>query len=82
MFNLMRQCYKYVPKVKVDFWPFSQGRSYWSPINILKHSFLRNHKANWTQISYESKKEGKIKNQYNQVPHLTQDTNGKETTHN
>ena len=26
-----------------------------------------------------SKKEAKIRNQYNQVPHLTQDTNGKVT---
>ena len=25
----------------------------WNPINTLKHSFLRNHKAIWTQISYE-----------------------------
>ena len=23
--------------VKFDFWPFSLGRSFWSPINILKH---------------------------------------------
>ena len=30
----------------------------------------------------ESKKEGKIRNGYNQVPYLTQDTNGKVSTHN
>ena len=46
--------YKKVSKVKVNLWPFSQGRSYWSPINILKHSFLRNHLANWNQISYDN----------------------------
>ena len=32
-----------ISKVKVDLSLFSQGRSYWSPINTLKHSFLRNH---------------------------------------
>ena len=31
--------YKYVSKVKVDLWPFSLGRLYWSPINILKIVF-------------------------------------------
>ena len=28
----------------------------------------------------QSKKESKIRNRYNQAPHLTQDTNGKVTT--
>ena len=31
-----------MPKVKVDLWHSSLGRSYWSLINILKHSFLTN----------------------------------------
>ena len=35
----------------IDVWPFSQGLSYWSRINILKQ--FKNHLANWTQISYE-----------------------------
>ena len=35
--------------VKVD---FSAKVAHWSPINILKHSFLGKHKANWTQILY------------------------------
>ena len=26
----------------------------WSPINILKHNFLRNNLANWNQISYDN----------------------------
>ena len=35
-------------------WPltFQPRSSYWRPIYVLKHSFLRNHLANWTQISY------------------------------
>ena len=44
--------YKQVSKVKVDLWPFSQVRLYWSPINILKHSFFQKFLANWNQISY------------------------------
>ena len=53
MLNLMRQWLEI--SFKGQGWPltFSQGRSYWSPINILKHSFLTNHWPNWTQISYE-----------------------------
>ena len=32
----------------------SLGPSYWSPINILKHSFLTNHWPNLTQICEDS----------------------------
>ena len=34
---------------------------------------------NYTK-KYQRRKEAKIRNRYNQAPHLTQDTNGKATT--
>ena len=34
--------------------------------------------VSWEHI-HKSKKEGKIRHQYNQVPHFTKDTNGKVT---
>ena len=41
------------------------------------HPFMN--KKNLVQVPMEVSKGAKIKNRYNQVPHLTQDTNGKVT---
>ena len=46
------------------------------------HSTLHNKLFNDDQLYLlEVSKGAKIRNRYNQVPHLTQDTNGKVTTH-
>ena len=40
-------------------------------------SFTLDYKSQWN--NFKVSKVAKIRNQYNQVPHLTQDTNGKVT---
>ena len=43
-------------------------------------SFFRASLVSLRCVLVQSKKRAKIRNRYNQVPHLTQDTNGKVTT--
>ena len=46
---------------------------------MIAHIFKDKHKVAGDINSLESNKVAKIRNRYNQVPHLTQDTNGKVT---
>ena len=51
MLNLIRQWIYISTKGKTDLWHFFKGHSFWTAKCISKHNFLRNHWADWTQIS-------------------------------
>ena len=44
------------------------------------HNDIIEAKEVYAQLFFESKKRAKIRNRYNQAPHLTQDANGRVTT--
>ena len=47
--------------------------------NSVNPDQLASSEASWSETNFKVRKIAKIRNQYNQVPHQTQDTNGKVT---
>ena len=60
---------------------FSRNKSVLIMVRILEYAFTSNNSVQNTHLQVIKVSKGaKIRNRYNQVPHLTQDTNGKVTT--